>query len=46
MGAHHFVMTTEIAIGLVLTAWLVLPFPLAVAVGRSMRVAAEPVATI
>ena len=30
-------MTTALAIGLVLGAWLVLPFPLAVLVGRSMR---------
>ena len=30
-------MTTALAIGLVLAAWLVLPFPLAVLVGRSLR---------
>jgi hypothetical protein len=35
--AHNFRVTTELAIGLALTAWLVLPFPLAVLVGRSMR---------
>jgi len=29
-------VTTELVIGLVLAAWLVLPFPLAVLVGRSM----------
>ena len=28
-------MTTALAIGLVLAAWLVMPFPLAVLVGRS-----------
>ena len=33
-------MTTALAICLVLLAWLVLPFPLAVLVGRSLR--AEP----
>ena len=37
--AHHFGVTTALAIGLVLAAWLVLPFPLAVLVGRSMRAA-------
>jgi len=30
-------VTTALAIGLVLAAWLVMPFPLAVLVGRSMR---------
>ncbi len=30
-------MTTALAIALVLAAWLVMPFPLAVLVGRSMR---------
>jgi hypothetical protein len=30
-------MTMELAIGLVLAAWLVMPFPLAVLVGRSLR---------
>jgi hypothetical protein len=40
--AHHFRVTTELAICLVLAAWTVLPLPLAVLVGRSLR--AEPVA--
>jgi hypothetical protein len=30
-------VTTALAIGLMLTAWLVMPFPLAVLVGRRMR---------
>ena len=30
-------MTTALAIGLVLAAWLVMPLPLAVLVGRSLR---------
>ena len=30
-------MTTALAIGLALAAWLVVPFPLAVLVGRAMR---------
>ncbi len=30
-------MTTELAICLVLAAWLVMPLPLAVLVGRSLR---------
>jgi hypothetical protein len=34
-------VTTALAIGLVLAAWTVLPFPLAVLVGRALR--AEPV---
>jgi hypothetical protein len=34
---HHLSMSTVLAIGLVLTAWTVLPFPLAVLVGRSLR---------
>jgi hypothetical protein len=39
-------VTTALAIGLVLSAWLVLPLPLAVLVGRSMRAGAESVAPI
>jgi hypothetical protein len=36
-------MSTFAAIGLVLLGWTVLPFPLAVLVGRSLRrLAAEP----
>jgi hypothetical protein len=46
LAEHHFGVTTALAIGLVLSAWLVLPFPLAVLVGRSMRTAAESVAPI
>jgi hypothetical protein len=42
--AHHFGVTTALAIGLVLATWTVLPFPLAVLVGRSLR--AEPVAEV
>jgi hypothetical protein len=37
-------VTTALAIGLVLATWTVLPFPLAVLVGRSLR--AEPVAEV
>ena len=37
LGAHHFGVTTALVIGLVLAAWLVLPFPLAVLSGRWMR---------
>jgi hypothetical protein len=42
--AHHFGVTTALAIGLVLATWTVLPFPLAVLVGRSLRaqLATEP----
>lgn len=36
------VMTTAFAIGLVLAAWTVLPFPLAVLVGRSLSNRATP----
>ena len=46
-------MTTEVAIGLALAAWLVVPFPLAVLVGRWLRAggvavpdAAAPIASI
>ena len=37
-------MTTALAIGLVLAAWVVLPLPLAVLVGRSLR--EEPAASL
>jgi hypothetical protein len=43
---HNFGVTTALAIGLALSAWLALPFPLAVLVGRSMRAGAESVAPI
>jgi hypothetical protein len=38
---HNFEVTTTLAIALVLSAWLVLPFPLAVLVGRSLRAGAS-----
>jgi hypothetical protein len=34
---HDLLMTTVLGIGLVLAGWIVLPFPLAVLVGRSLR---------
>jgi hypothetical protein len=34
---HDFLMTIVLGIALVLAGWTVLPFPLAVLVGRSLR---------
>jgi hypothetical protein len=45
-GAHHVKVTPALAIGLVLATWTVLPFPLALLVGRSLRTEPLPTARI
>jgi hypothetical protein len=39
-------VTTALMIALALAAWLLVPLPLAVLVGRSIRAGAEPLAPI